>query len=81
MPRSRRRRVRDRRHEAEQRVAARRALLASRQVEREKLNRYIRAITRTRAGEIVKSQDGQMYLVQADGSLMRATGAVEKQEG
>ena len=81
MPRSRRRRVKDRRLEAEQRLAARRALLSSRKLEKEKMDRYIRAITRNHAGEIVRSNDGQLYLVQGDGSLVRTSNFPEKVEG
>jgi hypothetical protein len=71
MPRSRRRRVNDRRREAEQRLAARAVLEKARLEEREKLGRYVKSVLRTRAGEVVQSHDGHRYQVQEDGSLRR----------
>ncbi len=71
MPRSRRRRVNDRRREAEQRLIAREALQRQREAEKENLDRYVRSVYRNRAGEVVRSHDGRMYQVQEDGSLRR----------
>lgn len=71
MPRSRRRRVNDRRREAEQRLAARAAFQAAREEERKKLGRYVKSVYRSRAGEVLTSRDGRKYQVQEDGSLVR----------
>ncbi len=72
MPRSRRRRVNDRRRESEQRAAARDALLrADRQ--RVEMERYTRAVLRAREGEVVTNpRTGKSYVVQRDGSLKPA---------
>ena len=69
MPRSRRRRQRDRRREAEQRLAAKLVFQETRETKKRELGRYVRSIFRNRAGEIVKSRDGRRYQVQDDGSL------------
>jgi hypothetical protein len=71
MPRSRRRRVNDRRREAEQRLAARRVLAEARLLEKQKTERYVRAVLKTRAGEVVRSSDGRSYVVLDDGSFRR----------
>ena len=83
MPRSRRRRQRDRRREADQRLAAKLVFQEARSAEKIKLDRYVRSIFRTRAGEVVQSKDGQKYQVQNDGSLRRVQqlGDVVGQEG
>ena len=69
MPRSRRRRLNDRRRDADQRRIASEALEHSRQVEKDNLDRYLRSVYRNRAGETVTARDGKKYLVQDDGSL------------
>jgi len=69
--------VNDRRREAEQRLAARRAFEKAREEERQKLGRYVKAVLRNRAGEVVTSHDGRKYQVQDDGSLVR----VREEEG
>jgi hypothetical protein len=74
MPRTRRRRANDRRREADQRRIAAEALERVRQVEKEKLGRYVKAVYRSRAGETVVSHDGRTYTVQHDGSLVRKEG-------
>jgi hypothetical protein len=71
MPRSRRRRVPDRRRAAEQRLAARAVLQKAREEEHQKLGRYVKSVLRPRAGEVIKSHDGRSYQVQNDGSLRR----------
>ena len=72
MPRSRRRRQRDRRRESEQRLAAK-LVFQDRKAEHAKLGRYLRSVFRTRAGEVVESKDGRKYQVQDDGSLRHVT--------
>ncbi len=74
MPRSRRRRQRDRRQDSEQRLIARQTFQELRETEHAKLGRYVRAIFRSRAGEVVTHKDGRKYEVQNDGSLRRHTG-------
>ncbi len=70
MPRSRRRRVNDRRRDAEQRRIAAEALAKAKK-EREGVDRYVRSVFANRAGEVVKSHDGHRYQVQGDGSLVK----------
>ncbi len=71
MPKSRRRRVNDRRRQAEQRVLARQALDRRRETEKNKLDRYVRSVFQSHVGEVVESHDGRRYQVQEDGSLRR----------
>jgi hypothetical protein len=71
MPRTRRRRANDRRREAEQRRIAAEALQRAKQVEKGNLERYVRSVFQSRAGEVVKSGDGREYQVQDDGSLRK----------
>ncbi len=78
MPRSRRRRQRDRSRGAEQRLAAKLAFQEARKASGLKLGRYVRSVFRDRAGEVIESRDGQKYQVQDDGSLRRV---VVGQEG
>jgi len=74
MPRSHRRRVNDRRREAEQRRIAAEALEKVRQVEKDNVGRYVKSVFRSRVGEMVRSHDGRSYIVQTDGSLVRKEG-------
>ncbi len=80
MPRSRRRRQRDRRREADQRLAAKLVFQEGRKTQRIKLDRYVRSVFRSRAGEVMQSKDGQKYQVQKDGSIRRVEEVVG-QEG
>jgi hypothetical protein len=38
-------------------------------VEKENLQRYVKAVYQNRVGEVVRSRDGRAYQVQDDGSL------------
>lgn len=76
MPRSRRRRKNDRRREAEQRLAARMVLQRQREAEKAKLERYVKAVLRPKAGEEIATHDGRKYLVETDGSLRRIEGGM-----
>jgi flavin-dependent dehydrogenase len=69
MPRTRRRRANDRRREADQRRIAAEALTHAKQVEKENLERYVKAVYQNHAGEVVRSRNGRAYQVQDDGSL------------
>lgn len=69
MPRSRRRRVNDRRREADQRRIAAEALRKSSQVEKVNRDRYVRSVFKARAGEVVEGHDGREYVVREDGGL------------
>lgn len=71
MPRSRRRRVNDRRRAHEQKAIAQRTLLHAREIEKDRLERGVKAVFRPRAGEVVEGQGGRQYLVEDDGSLER----------
>lgn len=81
MPRSRRRRERDRRREADQRLAAKLVFQETRKAEKLKLGRYVRSVFRNRVGEVVEAKDGQKYQVQDDGSLRRVVVSQEAKGG
>ena len=70
MPRSRRRRKNDRRREVEQRRIAAEALLKPKEAEG-KMGRYVKAVFRPHAGEVLETPDGRSYEVEDDGSLER----------
>jgi len=69
MPRSRRRRVNDRRREADQRLAARQVFIKLKKEQNERLGRYVKSVFKSHVGEVVTSHDGKKYQVQDDGSL------------
>lgn len=71
MPRSRRRRAKDRRQEAEQRLAARQVFEAHRRADHQRLGRYVKAVLAPKAGETIEARDGNVYQVQDDGSVRR----------
>ncbi len=70
MPRSRRRRVNDRRREAEQRRLAQETFQRAREAEGH-LNRGVKAVLRAHAGEVMETRDGRAYLIEDDGSARR----------
>lgn len=63
----------DRRREAQQRLVAHAALQRQREAEKAKLDRYVKAVFKSHAGEVLHSRDGRRYQVQDDGSLRRVT--------